>query len=562
MKVFDNVTEIVRDDMQQIICRGSKVSVAAACFSMYAYKVLKKQLESVDEFRFIFTSPTFITETAEKQKREFYIPRLNREQSLYGTEFEIKLRNEMTQKAIAQECAEWIRKKAWFRSNITGENMGGFMTVASAGEEVVYLPLNGFTTVDIGCERGNNSYNMVNRMEAPFSTQYMQLFDTLWNDRSKLQDVTDVIINNISSAYNENSPEFIYFMMLYHVFSEFLEDLSEDVLPNEATGFKQSKIWSMLYDFQKDAVLAIINKLEKYNGCILADSVGLGKTFTALAVIKYYENRNKSVLVLCPKKLCENWNTYKDNYVNNPIASDRLNYDVLFHTDLSRSGGVSNGLDLDRLNWGNYDLVVIDESHNFRNGAGTHANTQENRYVKLMDKVIRAGVKTKVLMLSATPVNNRFTDLRNQLALAYEGNSEFINDKLDTQKPIEEIFRQAQKAFNAWSKLEPDVRTTDALLRTLDFDFFEVLDSVTIARSRRHIEKYYNTEEIGKFPERLKPISVRPGLTDLNTAINYNEIYEQLMLLSLCIYTPSNYIFPSKLSKYIASPASCPSILI
>ena len=551
MKVFDNVTEIVRDDMQQIICRGSKVSVAAACFSMYAYKVLKKQLESVDEFRFIFTSPTFITETAEKQKREFYIPRLNREQSLYGTEFEIKLRNEMTQKAIAQECAEWVRKKARFRSNITGENMGGFMTVASAGEEVVYLPLNGFTTVDIGCERGNNSYNMVNRMEAPFSTQYMQLFDTLWNDRSKLQDVTDVIINNISSAYNENSPEFIYFMMLYHVFSEFLEDLSEDVLPNEATGFKQSKIWSMLYDFQKDAVLAIINKLEKYNGCILADSVGLGKTFTALAVIKYYENRNKSVLVLCPKKLCENWNTYKDNYVNNPIASDRLNYDVLFHTDLSRSGGVSNGLDLDRLNWGNYDLVVIDESHNFRNGAGTHANTQENRYVKLIDKVIRAGVKTKVLMLSATPVNNRFTDLRNQLALAYEGNSEFINDKLDIQKPIDEIFRQAQKAFNAWSKLEPEARTTDALLRTLDFDFFEVLDSVTIARSRRHIKKYYNTEEIGKFPERLKPISVRPGLTDLSSAINYNEIYEQLMLLSLCIYTPSNYIFPSKLSKYI-----------
>ena len=551
MKVFDNVTEIVRDDMQQIICRGSKVSVAAACFSMYAYKVLKKQLESVDEFRFIFTSPTFITESAEKQKREFYIPRLNREQSLYGTEFEIKLRNEMTQKAIAQECAEWIRKKARFRSNITRENMGGFMTVASAEEEVVYLPLNGFTTVDIGCERGNNSYNMVNRMEAPFSTQYIKLFDALWNDRSKLQDVTDVIIDNISSAYNENSPEFVYFMMLYHVFSEFLEDLSEDVLPNEATGFKQSKIWSMLYDFQKDAVLAIINKLEKYNGCILADSVGLGKTFTALAVIKYYENRNKSVLVLCPKKLCENWNTYKDNYVNNPIASDRLNYDVLFHTDLSRSGGVSNGLDLDRLNWGNYDLVVIDESHNFRNGAGTHANTQENRYVKLMDKVIRAGVKTKVLMLSATPVNNRFTDLRNQLALAYEGNSESINDKLDTQKPIEEIFRQAQKAFNAWSKLEPEARTTDALLRTLDFDFFEVLDSVTIARSRRHIEKYYNTEEIGKFPDRLKPVSLRPGLTDLNSAINYNEIYEQLMLLSLCIYTPSNYIFPSKLSKYI-----------
>lgn len=551
VKVFDNVTEILRDDMASTISKGCKVSIAAACFSMYAYKELKKQLESVDECRFIFTSPTFVTEKAEKQKREFYIPRLNRESSLYGTEFELKLRNEMTQKAIAKECADWIRRKATFKSNTTGENMGGFVTVANTQQQVAYMPMNGFTTVDIGCERGNNSYNMVNRFEAPFSASYMQLFETLWNDHDKLQDVTDVVIENITTAYNENSPEFIYFMTLYHVFSEFLDDISEDELPNEATGFKESKIWNMLYDFQKDAVLAIINKLERYNGCILADSVGLGKTFTALAVMKYYENRNKSVLVLCPKKLAENWNTYKDNYVNNPIAADRLNYDVLFHTDLSRAHGFSNGLDLDRLNWGNYDLVVIDESHNFRNGAGTHANTHENRYVKLMDKIIRAGVKTKVLMLSATPVNNRFVDLKNQLAIAYEGDSENMNKQLNTKKTIEEIFKQAQRAFNTWSKLEPEARTTDALLRTLDFDFFELLDSVTIARSRKHIEKYYDTAEIGKFPERKKPISRRPQLTDLNLAINYNEIYEQLMLLTLCIYTPSNYIFPSKMQKYI-----------
>lgn len=551
VKVFDNVTEIVRDDMASTISKGSKVSIAAACFSMYAYKELKKQLESVDECRFIFTYPTFVTEKAEKQKREFYIPRLNRESSLYGTEFELKLRNEMTQKAIAKECAEWIKRKATFKSNTTGENMGGFVTVANKQQQVAYMPMNGFTTVDIGCERGNNSYNMVNRFEAPCSASYMQLFETLWNDHDKMQDVTDVVIENITTAYNENSPEFIYFMTLYHVFSEFLDDISEDELPNEATGFKQSKIWSLLYDFQRDAVLAIINKLERYNGCILADSVGLGKTFTALAVVKYYENRNKSVLVLCPKKLAENWNTYKDNYVNNPIASDRLNYDVLFHTDLSRAHGFSNGLDLDRLNWGNYDLVVIDESHNFRNGAGTHANTHENRYVKLMDKIIRAGVKTKVLMLSATPVNNRFVDLKNQLAIAYEGDSENMNKQLNTTKTIEEIFKQAQRAFNTWSKLEPEARTTDALLRTLDFDFFELLDSVTIARSRKHIEKYYDTAEIGKFPERKKPISRRPQLTDLNSAINYNEIYEQLMLLTLCIYTPSNYIFPSKMQKYI-----------
>lgn len=553
MKILDNVTEIVRDDMESTIKRGSKVSIAAACFSMYAYSVLKKELETVDEFRFIFTSPTFVTEKVEKQKREFYIPRLSREQSLYGTEFEIKLRNEMTQKAIAQECVDWIRRKARFKSNTTGENMGGFMTVAAPSEDVAYMPINGFTTVDIGCERGNNSYNMVNRMEAPFSTEYMQLFESLWNDRGKLQDVTDVIVENISLAYNENSPEFIYFMMLYNVFNEFLDDLSEDVLPNEATGFKQSKIWNTLYDFQKDAVLAIINKLEKYNGCILADSVGLGKTFTALAVIKYYENRNKTVLVLCPKKLSENWNTYKDNYVNNLIASDRLNYDVLFHTDLSKGGGTSNSLDLERLNWGNYDLVVIDESHNFRNGNGTNSRggEKENRYMRLMNRVIKPGVKTKVLMLSATPVNNRFYDLRNQLALAYEGNPESFNDKLNTKSDIDTIFRQAQKVYNAWCKLPENERTTNTLLSNLDFDFFEVLDSVTIARSRKHIQTYYDVADIGTFPRRNKPISLRPKLTTLKDAINYQSIFELLSQLHLTIYTPTQFILQSKLSKYL-----------
>lgn len=424
----------------------------------------------------------------------------------------------------------------------------GFMTV----DESSYMPINGFTTVDLGCERGNNAYYPVQKTEGFENGRYfLNLFDQIWSDSKKLQDVTDIVIQSISTAYKENSPDFIYFFTLYNIFNEFLDDISEDVLPNEATGFKDSKIWELLYNFQRDAVLAIINKLEKYNGCILADSVGLGKTFTALAVVKYYENRNKSVLVLCPKKLSENWNTYKGNYVNNPIAADRLRYDVLFHTDLSRDHGQSNGIDLDRLNWGNYDLVVIDESHNFRNGIGTHSNTTENRYQRLMEKVIRAGVKTKVLMLSATPVNNRFIDLRNQLALAYEGDSSWFDERLNTQKPIEEIFRNAQKAFNAWSKLDADKRTTDSLLRMLDFDFFEVLDSVTIARSRRHIEKYYSTSDIGQFPERMKPISKRPKLTDIGGAINYNQIYELLISLNLTIYTPSNYIMPSRMQKYM-----------
>jgi SNF2 family DNA or RNA helicase len=553
VEVFDNVAKIVRDDLTKTIGPGSRISIAAACFSIYAYHELKKQLEGVSELRFIFTAQAFTTEKAPKEKREFYIPRLSRERSLYGSDFEIKLRNELSQKAIAKECADWIRRKVTFKSNVTGENMGGFVNVESTGNAITYMPMNGFTTIDIGCERGNNAYNYVNKLEAPMSSAYLQLFDNVWSNASKLQDVTEVVLDNITAAYRENSPDFIYFVALYNIFKDFLENVSEDDLPNEATGFKNSVIWGMLYNFQKDAALAIINKLEKYNGCILADSVGLGKTFTALAVIKYYENRNKTVLVLCPKKLSNNWNTFKDNYINNPVAADRLNYDVLYHTDLSRERGTSNGLDLSRLNWSNYDLVVIDESHNFRNGGEVSGEdgSRENRYLRLLNKVIRTGVRTKVLMLSATPVNNRFYDLRNQLALAYEGDSQQINERLNTKKSIDEIFRNAQRVFNAWSKMPQEERTTPALLRMLDFDFFEVLDSVTIARSRKHIQKYYNTSDIGNFPERRRPVPVRPCLTDLNGAINYNEIYELLMLLNLHIYTPTHFIFPSKLSKYV-----------
>ena len=548
--IIDNKNKTLKDDLTSEIRQGSRLSVAAACFSIYAFQELKKQLTDIEELRFIFTSPTFITEKAKKERREFYIPRLNRERSLYGTEFEVKLRNELTQKAIAKECADWIRQKVKFKSNVTNENMMGFINV----DDKNYMPVNGFTTVDLGCERGNNAYSMIQKTGSPFSGSYIKLFDDLWNDKNRLQDVTDEVIENISAAYNENSPDFIYFVTLYNIFNEFLEDISEDVLPNEATGFKETRIWNLLYNFQRDAALAIINKLEKYNGCILADSVGLGKTFTALAVIKYYENRNKSVLVLCPKKLANNWNTYRDNYKNNPIAADRLRYDVLFHTDLNRKSGTSNGLDLDRLNWSNYDLVVIDESHNFRNGGKIVENPdedeKENRYVTLMKKVIRSGVKTKVLMLSATPVNNRFNDLKNQLALAYEGHTDIIDDKLNTKHSIDDIFRNAQKAFNTWSKWDVCDRTTDNLLKMLDFDFFEVLDSVTIARSRKHIQKYYDTTDIGSFPVRKKPISKNPPLTDLRDAISYNQIFKQLLLLNLDIYRPSHYILASKIKKY------------
>lgn len=549
MELINNTTKMLKDDLSVEIKKGSKLSIAAACFSIYAFQELKKQLISIEELRFIFTSPTFVAEKTKKEKREFYIPRLNRERSLYGTEFEIKLRNEMTQKAIAKECADWIKEKVIFKSNISDKTIQGQLVV----DDIGYTPINNFTTVELGCEKGNVISTTIVKDQSLAQT-LIRDFNEIWNDKKVLQEVTDEVIESITAAYNENSPDFIYFVTLYNIFNEFLEDVSEDVLPNEATGFKDSKIWCMLYNFQKDAALAIINKLEKYNGCILADSVGLGKTFTALSVIKYYENRNKSVLVLCPKKLANNWNTYKDNYINNPIASDRLRYDVLYHTDLNRRGGTSNGIDLSRINWDNYDLVVIDESHNFRNGGKLVENPDEdskdNRYVTLMKKVIRAGVKTKVLMLSATPVNNKFLDLKNQLALAYEGHTDFIDNKLNTNRSIDDIFKNAQRAFNIWSKWEPYNRTTENLLKMLDFDFFEVLDSVTIARSRKHIQKYYDTSDVGTFPTRLPPVSLRPHLTDLKEAINYNEIFEQLMLLTLTIYTPTHYILPSKMEKY------------
>ncbi|SEM97392.1 SNF2 family N-terminal domain-containing protein [Ligilactobacillus sp. WC1T17] len=554
-KFFNNTTDVVRDDLKKIITPDSKVSVAAACFSIYAFQALKDELEKCSEFRFIFTSPTFIAEKMPKERREFFIPRLTREKSLYGTEFEVRLRNKLKQKAIAKECADWIRRKARFLTNTTDESMNQFWVVDNPENIYTYTPFNEFTTVGLGCERGNTMTNFTTRIDNPDSKNLLNTFEAIWQDKAKLVDVTDEIIDKISSVYQENYPELIYFMTLYNVFSEFLDDVSEDVLPNEATGFRNSVIWNKLYNFQKDAALGIINKLEQYNGCILADSVGLGKTFTALAVIKYYEGRNKSVLVLCPKKLSEDWLTYKGNLVNNPLYKDRFRYDVLYHTDLSRDHGkTATGLPIEQINWGNYDLVVIDESHNFRNGNGTntHGGEKENRYMRLMNRVIKSGVKTKVLMLSATPVNNRFNDLRNQLALAYKGVPAEINEKLNTESDIDTIFRRAQTVYNAWCKRPEAERTTKNLLRELDFDFFEVLDAVTIARPRHHIQNYYDTTEIGTFPKRLKPISLYPKLTNKPGAINYKDVYECLSQLNLAIYTPTMFILPSCLSKYVS----------
>ncbi len=553
MQVIDNINNLWGDDLKQMLKSETKLRIAASCFSIYAYEALKKELENIDLLEFIFTSPTFvpseITDKVTKERREFHIPKQQREKSLYGSEFEIQLKNKLTQRAIAKECANWIRKKAKFRSNISKAPMQQFACLDSGGEPAAYVPLHGFTAVDLGYQQGNAVSNFVNKIdETPFTKTYLDLFNQIWNDSEKLEDVTENICAHIESVYEENSPERIYFLMLYNIFNEFLEDLNEDVLPNDKTGYQDSVIWNKLFNFQKDAANGIINKLESYSGCILADSVGLGKTFTALAVIKYYELRNRAVLVLCPKKIADNWLTYNRNLKTNILIQDRFNYDVLCHTDLQRERGESLGMPLDRVNWGNYDLVVIDESHNFRNNDAY--KDRETRYQKLMNMVIRDGVKTKVLMLSATPVNNRFVDLRNQLALAYEGDSEILSEKLRIGKSIEEIFRHAQAVFNQWSKLPPVDRTAKAILDNLGFDFFELLDSVTIARSRKHIETFYDTNDIGKFPSRRKPLSCRCPLTMRDDVMSFNEIYQQLTLLKLSVYAPVSYILPSRLKKY------------
>ena len=553
MKIIDNINDLLGDDLKQSIRAGSKVQIAASCFSMYAYEALRQALQKVDGLEFIFTAPTFLPDEhadhVRKEHREFFIPKLDRERSLYGTEFEIHLRNQMTQKAIARECADWIRRKAAFRSNNTKAPMQQFACVSAKDDRTCYLPIHGFSAVDLGYQKGNAVSNVVTRMDTAENAQtFVALFNQIWADTSKLQDVTEELCRHIETVYQENPPERVYFHLLYNIFKEFLDDINEDVLPNDRTGYLDTLIWKKLFNFQRDAATGIINKLETYNGCILADSVGLGKTFTALAVIKYYELRNKSVLVLCPKKLSDNWLNFNRNLTTNIFSADRFSYDVLCHTDLSRTSGTSNGMPLNRVNWGNYDLVVIDESHNFRNNDAV--KDRETRYQLLMNKVIRSGVKTKVLMLSATPVNNRFNDLKNQIALAYEGDEAKLSAKLRTHTTVDEIFRSAQRAFNEWSALEPAQRTTQAILDRLNFDFFELLDSVTIARSRKHITQFYDTTDIGQFPERLKPKSYHCPLTHRTDVLGFNEIFDHLSQMKMAVYAPLTYILPSRLAKY------------
>jgi superfamily II DNA or RNA helicase len=551
MEILDNISSLFGDNLKAEMNAKTDAGVSAASFSIHAFGSLADQLAGLEKFRFIFTGPSFATDHGNSKDlhREFIIPPVMNRRDLAGTPFEIRLRNKMTTRALARECADWIREKGQFKAN-PGSTIPAFLCLHGQGGQALYTGLHGFTTADLGYQPGN--LTMINKVSDESSvSRYLQLFDQLWNEPGRLEDVTEALCRQLEQVYAENAPARIYHLMLSIIFKTFLDDINEDLLPNDRTGFRETKVWNTLYKFQQDAALALINKLETFNGCILADSVGLGKTFTALAVIKYYELRNKSVLVLCPKKLADNWLTYNKNLTTNILAEDRMNYDVLAHTDLLRSSGYSMGMPLDQVNWGNYDLIVIDESHNFRNDDATLAQGEaETRYRALMNRVIRAGVQTKVLMLSATPVNNRFSDLRNQLALAYEGDSKAFAEKLGTSQSIEQIFRQAQRAFNEWEELPLEERTPQAILDRLDFAFFDLLDNVTIARSRRHITTYYDTEEIGGFPERLRPASFRPALTDKAGVPTFDDIYSELSKLTLAVYAPLTYVQPSRRGNY------------
>lgn len=556
ISIIDNKTKLLGDDLKKEIESGSKVRIAASYFSMYAFNELKEELSSIDELEFIFTSPTFtkdnFSDNEKKEKREFYIPKLSRENVLCGSEFEIRLKNKMSLRAVARECANWVREKVSFKSNITSGTMPNFISVEKKdGQCVTYMPTNGFTTTDLGYSQGNNLFTAITKNDFPEQSKYfLEMFDEIWEDESKVETVTQKVVDFIGNAYQENSPEFIYFFVLYNIFSEFLDDITEDNMPNEMTGFKDTKIWNALYDFQKDGVISIINKLEKHNGCILADSVGLGKTFTALAVIAYYSLRNKSILVLCPKRLSDNWTQYagSSNDTTNIFYEDRIRYEVLYHTDLGRVGTAHNGRDLRLVNWGNYDLVVIDESHNFRNN--NPVKNKETRYDFLINHVIKEGVKTKVLMLSATPVNNRYNDLKNQLALAYSQDYESFEKSLDTKSNVATIFRQAQAVFNEWSKKPASQRTNKDLIDGLSIDFKILLDSVTIARSRKNITKYYNVNNIGKFPNRLPPESFSPELTKRTDVPSYKDIYLAIKSMNMAVYGLFDFVFESQKEKY------------
>ena len=545
-KMLDNKKNgTVGDELRKCIVKGSRLSVISAYFTIYAFNELHRELNKVENMRFVFTEPSFINNN-EEMTRQYYIEK-SHEKRLSGNEFEIKMRNQMNQTHIARECAAWLENKAEIKSFTNPNPAQQRLIFVENGENNVSI--NGtvdFTSDGLGfISSSRNDMNAcITGNEA--TMQFIEQFNELWEDTSQLEDVKASVLEQMQVIYKENTPEFIYIITLYNIFSNYLEELTEENIVKTKTGFKDTVIWNKLYKFQKDGAIGAIDKLEKYNGCILADSVGLGKTFSALAVIKYYELRNDRVLVLAPKKLRENWTVYTLNDKRNILVDDRFNYDVLNHTDLSRYNGYSGEMNLETVNWSNYDLVVIDESHNFRNN--NPSKDKVTRYSRLLNEVIKSGVKTKILMLSATPVNNRMNDLKNQVAFITEGNDKALESEGIIS--IEQTLRKAQLVFNKWSELKDGQRTVDSFIEMMNVGYFKLLDTVTIARSRKHIEKYYDINEIGRFSTRKKPINI---YADIDTTGNFpplENVNKMIKNLSLAAYSPLKYLLPQKREEY------------
>lgn len=532
IKLVDNKgNNTLVQTLKEEIQKGSKIAVASAYFSMYALNELKKEFNKIKEFRFLYTQPTFYNQKQDENYQ--YNIFINKENypTFDGNDFEIPLRNKMLSKSIANKTAQWIKKFAQFKT-ILGDNSFPKQIIVQNenGRDVHIQSEIEFTADGLGITPSNRlaSFSVILDGGA-LTKQLMDEFDRIWQDETKVKDVTEEVLQQLELLYKENSPEWLYYITLYHIFSDNLEGIDEENIIKTGTNFKDTIIWNKLYPFQRDGVIGMIDKIEKYNGCILADSVGLGKTFSALAVIKYYELRNDRVLVLCPKKLRDNWTVYTQNDKRNILSEDRFNYDVLNHTDLSRDHGYSGEIRLDTLNWSNYDLVVIDESHNFRNNNAR--KDRLTRYQKLMQDVIKKGVKTKVLLLSATPVNNKMNDIKNQIAFITEDNDAALEK--EGIPSIDYTLKMAQTAYNRWIALSTEERTTETFLNMVNPDYFQLLDLLTIARSRKHIEKYYNVKDIGKFPIRRKPISIKADIDTKQTFIKMAEVNELLESLNL-----------------------------
>lgn len=554
IKLIDNKGDNTLENLiSENVSKHSKISIQTAAFSIFAFHALQKEINRSKKLQVILTKSFFEKEETGFLKR--YEIAQNRE-DISGNKYEIKLRNKMNTAFIARETAELIKEKVKVHQLEPDQNALNELLIENYQEDkdsLVVPSMFKFTSDGLGIASSNNVSSMtaIEGSGADYFEYFDGIkkdFDDVWENTKKSREVTDKVLEKVKTIYQENSPEWIYFVSLYHIFHNKLGELDEQELVPEGSGFKDSVIWNKLYQFQKDGVMGLIRKLEKYNGAILADSVGLGKTYSALAVIKYFELQRKRVLVLVPKRLRDNWTLYTRPDVRNALIDDNFNYTVLNHTDLSRYKGESDGIKLDTFLWSDFDLVVIDESHNFRNNDTSVNRETKTRYQRLMEDIIQSGRKTKVLMLSATPINNRMNDLKNQVGFITEGNTKaLIKYGIDD---IDNTLRLAQRSFNQWMELDENDRTTQSFLDMVNPDYFKLLDMLTIARSRKHIEKYYGTSSLGDFPERLKPITVKPNIDITAKFPALQDVYDAIGNLNLAMYQPLQYVLTVKRKYY------------